>query len=171
MLDGESIRAAREAQGLSQAALAEKAGTTQQTVQRIERGEIEFSRAAQGICEALGTEVGIPTSGGVSPLVVLRTILCANPTAEQILAALAANGLTIVPVGARPPIATPNIPIDDPKAYVLDVLARHKLAPGALAAKIGVSPSTLTRALNDPDHKFKFAVTTLQKIKEWDQSQ
>lgn len=61
--------------------------------------------------------------------------------------------------------------MDDPKAFVRDVLARHKLAPGALAEKVGISASTLTRALNDPHHKFKFSLTTLRKIKEWDNGQ
>jgi len=61
--------------------------------------------------------------------------------------------------------------VDDPKAYVLDVLKRHNLKPGALATKAGVQPSTLSRALNDPDHKFKFSVGTLQKIRDWDRSQ
>jgi predicted transcriptional regulator len=166
----------------------------------------------------------------MTPLDILRTILCANPTAEQILAALAANGFEIVPVGRvtateqaiddpiafiqgiveRRGITTSELAravgiapstlnkkvadpeagglnartlkkiadwdrnggaLDDPKSYVQDVLQRHNLKPGALAEKVGIQPSTLTRALNDPDHKFKFSVGTLQKIREWDRSQ
>lgn len=51
---GERIRTARESAGLSQAELAERAGTTQQTVDRIERGETEFSRSTAPIMAALG---------------------------------------------------------------------------------------------------------------------
>lgn len=170
----------------------------------------------------------------LTALMVLRSILCANPTAEQVVDALRANGLKIgvilantesaleFPVGnhiewvrdiakqhgisvtelARVAGLAPstlnkkmsgaedcgfntttiekiaeadrllngNI-IGHPKAYVQDVLTRYKLTPGGLAAKIKVSASTISRAMNDPNHKFKFSLGTLQKIKEWDQSQ
>lgn len=49
-------------------------------------------------------------------------------------------------------------------AYVRYVLGHMELKPGALAKGAGISASTLTRALNDPNHKFKLSTTTLQKI-------
>lgn len=52
-------------------------------------------------------------------------------------------------------------------AYVRFVLAEKDLKPGALAKNAGVSASTLTRALNDPNHKFKLALTTLEKISDY----
>jgi hypothetical protein len=52
-------------------------------------------------------------------------------------------------------------------AYVRYVLAELDLKPGALARKSGISASTLTRALNDPNHKFKLSMTTLEKIAEF----
>ncbi len=52
-------------------------------------------------------------------------------------------------------------------AYVRYVLGELNLKPGALARKSGVSASTLTRALNDPNHKFKLSMTTLEKIAEF----
>lgn len=51
-------------------------------------------------------------------------------------------------------------------AYVRHVLETLQLKPGALAVKAGLAPSTLTRALNDPGHKFKMSMTTLEKIAE-----
>ncbi|MBW5438617.1 helix-turn-helix transcriptional regulator [Bradyrhizobium canariense] len=51
-------------------------------------------------------------------------------------------------------------------AYVRHVLEMRQMKPGALATKAGLSPSTLTRALNDPGHKFKLSMTTLEKIAE-----
>lgn len=162
---------------------------------------------------------------------VLRTILCASPTAEQIEAALAANGFKIVSVDAPmaglvvdDPIAfiqeilsrrgmtstelaravglaastlnkkfahpddagslntttlkriadwdrSHDAIVDDPKSYILDVMRRHNLKPGGLAEKVGIAGSTLSRALNDPQHKFKFSVGTIQKIREWDRAQ
>lgn len=50
------------------------------------------------------------------------------------------------------------------RAYVRYVLEEKHLKPGALALKAGISASTLTRALNDPKHKFKLSMTTLEKI-------
>jgi len=52
-------------------------------------------------------------------------------------------------------------------AYVRYVLEEKNLKPGALASKAGISASTLTRALNDPNHKFKLSMTTLQKISDY----
>jgi transcriptional regulator with XRE-family HTH domain len=52
-------------------------------------------------------------------------------------------------------------------AYVRYVLQDKNLKPGALAREAGISASTLTRALNDPNHKFKLSMTTLEKIAEY----
>jgi transcriptional regulator with XRE-family HTH domain len=49
-------------------------------------------------------------------------------------------------------------------AYLRHVLLQMKLSPSALAKKAGLSSTTLTRALNDPDHKFTLTTTTIQKI-------
>lgn len=51
---GKEIRLAREQKRWSQAALAEKSGTKQQIIDRIERGETKFSRAIPAIHAALG---------------------------------------------------------------------------------------------------------------------
>lgn len=85
MLDGSNIRAAREAKGMTQAELAEKIGTSQQTVDKIERGVMKRTTYLPEIQKVLGIDHGIPISEntGLSPLAVLRTILCANPTAEH----------------------------------------------------------------------------------------
>ena len=56
MKNGSRIRQAREAQGLSQQQLAERAGTTQQTIDRIEAGQTQHSRATPAILRALGLE-------------------------------------------------------------------------------------------------------------------
>jgi hypothetical protein len=50
------------------------------------------------------------------------------------------------------------------KAYVLHVLDALNLTPGALAKGAGISGSTLTRALNDPKHKFTLSMKTIEKI-------
>lgn len=50
-------------------------------------------------------------------------------------------------------------------AYVKRVLAKTGLAPTALAKKVGIAVSTLTRALNDPDHQFRLSISTLERIK------
>jgi hypothetical protein len=52
-------------------------------------------------------------------------------------------------------------------AYVRYVLEDKHLSPGALAKNSGISASTLTRALNDPKHKFKLSMSTLEKIAEF----
>lgn len=52
-LRGESIRAAREARGWSQAKLADAVGTTQQTIDRIEKGQTDYSRYLDRIFDAL----------------------------------------------------------------------------------------------------------------------
>jgi transcriptional regulator with XRE-family HTH domain len=164
MLDGSAIRQAREAKGMTQAELAAAVGIAQQTIGKIETGIVERTGYEREIAEALGL-----APGPVSPLQVLRTILCANPTAEQVLAALDANGLKIMPRGAGPTVERDAI--DDPIGYIKDVLARHNLTPGGLALKVKISGSTLTRAMNDPDYKFVLSTRTLQKIKEWDNAQ
>ncbi len=50
---GKRIRLAREGRGLSQAGLAKLAGCNQQTIDRLERGETEFSRYRQAILKVL----------------------------------------------------------------------------------------------------------------------
>lgn len=56
MKNGSRIRQAREALGWSQAELAEKAGTNQQTIDRIESGKTQHSRATPAVLRALGLE-------------------------------------------------------------------------------------------------------------------
>ncbi|MBB4103552.1 helix-turn-helix domain-containing protein [Allorhizobium borbori] len=50
------------------------------------------------------------------------------------------------------------------KTYVRYVLDELKLSPSALARGAGLSSTTLTRALNDPGHKFTLSTSTLGKI-------
>lgn len=50
---GQLIRQRREALGWSQADLAQRAGTNQQTIDRLERGETKHSRALSSILDAL----------------------------------------------------------------------------------------------------------------------
>lgn len=100
----------------------------------------------------------------LSPAMVLRTILCANPTAEQIESALAANGFKIVSVNPSPHSE------DDPLAVVREIIERRSLSANKLATKVGIAPSTLNRALNKPDHKFMLSTRTLKKIREWDRA-
>ncbi|PST19742.1 hypothetical protein C7U61_14730 [Rhizobium sp. JAB6] len=56
---GTAVRRAREERGLSQTELAKLANTSQQTVDRIERGAVEHSRAYPRILDVLG----IPNEG------------------------------------------------------------------------------------------------------------
>jgi transcriptional regulator with XRE-family HTH domain len=49
-------------------------------------------------------------------------------------------------------------------AYVKSLLRQLGLKPSALAKKAGIATTTLTRALNDPNHKFTLSTTTLNKI-------
>lgn len=53
---------------------------------------------------------------------------------------------------------------EKPKAYVRYVLERTGKAPSALAKDAGVSQTTITRPLNDPDHQYVFSNSTLEKI-------
>lgn len=100
------------------------------------------------------------------PIAVLRTILCANPTPEQIVAALAANGLTIVS-SQRPEMIEA---IDDPRGYINEVLERRKITASRLCKLCEIAPSTLNRSLK-PDYQFVISARILKKIKDWDQSQ
>lgn len=50
--------------------------------------------------------------------------------------------------------------------YVRRVLAATGMSPTALAERAGFSRSTLTRALNDADHKFRLSTSTLDKIRD-----
>lgn len=103
--------------------------------------------------------------------VLLSRYAASGSVTTEILLALSQQGLVLVDKNDRRWFiaAIPNVPLDDPKSFILDVMRRHKLKPGALAAKVGISASTLTRALNNPRHKFKFSMTTVEKIKKWDQ--
>lgn len=51
-------------------------------------------------------------------------------------------------------------------AYVKYVMNITDLSPSGLAKKSGISSTTLTRALNDPKHKFTLSMTTLGKIED-----
>lgn len=48
--------------------------------------------------------------------------------------------------------------------YIRAVLSELGLKPSALAKRAGIATTTLTRALNSPDHKFALSTTTLSKI-------
>jgi hypothetical protein len=50
--------------------------------------------------------------------------------------------------------------------YIRAVLDEMGVAPTALAGKAGIASTTLTRALNDPDHKFSISNKTLKKIED-----
>ena len=52
------------------------------------------------------------------------------------------------------------------RRYVHFVLRQLAISPGRLAKMARVSPSTLTRFMNSPDHKFNLSVTTLERIAE-----
>lgn len=54
---GDRIRVAREAAGLSQAKLGEIAGANQQSVDRIERGAVSYSKHLPAILSVLGLNV------------------------------------------------------------------------------------------------------------------
>jgi transcriptional regulator with XRE-family HTH domain len=49
-------------------------------------------------------------------------------------------------------------------AYIRHVMAQGGQTAGGLARMAGVSASTLTRALNDPNHKFTLSMKTIEKI-------
>lgn len=53
---------------------------------------------------------------------------------------------------------------DDTKAYVRHVMEVTGLSATALAKKAGMPSTTLTRPLNDPDHKFSLSNSTIEKI-------
>lgn len=57
---GEAVRSARLARKMSQQQLAEKAGTSQQTIFKIEAGTIAFSRALPAIAAALHIDLPLP---------------------------------------------------------------------------------------------------------------
>lgn len=52
-------------------------------------------------------------------------------------------------------------------AYVRFVLEQMHISPHALATGAGIAPSTLSRALNDPKHKFSLSGKTIEKIAEF----
>lgn len=49
-------------------------------------------------------------------------------------------------------------------AYIRHVLLSLRLSPSGLAKRAKISSTTLTRALNDPKHKFVLSTKTLEKI-------
>jgi Predicted transcriptional regulator len=49
-------------------------------------------------------------------------------------------------------------------AYVRYIMAAKKLSPSGLAELAGLSSTTLTRPLNDPDYKFAISSRTIQSI-------
>lgn len=53
---------------------------------------------------------------------------------------------------------------DDTKAYVRYVMERTGLSATALAKKADMPSTTLTRPLNNPEHKFSLSSTTIEKI-------
>ncbi|KRB51807.1 hypothetical protein ASE04_09765 [Rhizobium sp. Root708] len=63
---GAAIRQARESRNMTQAALASLAGTSQQTVDRIERGVVRASRAVAAIHDILGTDLPHGPADGLS---------------------------------------------------------------------------------------------------------
>lgn len=84
--NGAAIRAKREALGWSQAKLAELAGTSQQTIDRIERGATEHSRAIPRVMDALGIEFAPPT---IAPAEKITLTITVSPRmAKRILALL-----------------------------------------------------------------------------------
>lgn len=54
---------------------------------------------------------------------------------------------------------------DWPRAYVRRVLAQTGLSPTALAERVGVSSTTLTRPLNSPEYPHSISRRTLDKIR------
>ncbi|MDB5584873.1 MAG: hypothetical protein JWR80_10049 [Bradyrhizobium sp.] len=103
-----------------------------------------------------------------SPELVLRIVLAANPSADEVLAALEAGGFKVVPIGAN---AGDNA-IDDPAAFVNEILRRRSMSPSALAKACGLAHTTVSRGLGlDPKYNNIFNARTLKIIKEWDRSQ
>jgi transcriptional regulator with XRE-family HTH domain len=49
-------------------------------------------------------------------------------------------------------------------AYIRHVLGTLSISPTALAQKAGISPTTLTRPLNNSNYKFNLSATTIEKI-------
>lgn len=49
--------------------------------------------------------------------------------------------------------------------YVERVIRETGLSPAALAKRAGFAATTITRALHDPDHKFRLSTSTLDKIR------
>jgi phage repressor protein C with HTH and peptisase S24 domain len=75
MTVGQRIRSAREARGWSQEDLASRAGTNQQTVDRLERGVTHHSRYLPSIADALSltlSDVGIAASVRAEPITAIR---------------------------------------------------------------------------------------------------
>jgi hypothetical protein len=91
------------------------------------------------------------------------------PNPEQIISALRAGGFEITRTGGDPTsLLVPASCQIQPLETVREIMIRRKLTLGGLASKVGIAPSTLTRAMNDQGHKFTLSTKTLNKIIEWD---
>lgn len=165
MFDGPSIKAAREAKGMTQAELADAIGIAQQTVEKIESGKVQRTSYLPEIGRILGL------SDALTPQRVLEiaAAVTGTLTPESAIRALEAGGFRITLRDARP--GPKHDTIDDPVGYVREVLDRHDISASKLADKAGLAASTLYRALNDPNHRCILSGRTLRKIKQWDESQ
>lgn len=65
---------------------------------------------------------------------------------------------------ARP--SAPSATKGAAREYLQFVMRRLDMTASALARLAGIAPTTLTRALNDPNHQFTLSTTTLEKIRE-----
>ena len=97
---GATIRRVREEQGLSQAELAKLAKTSQQTVDRIERGVVEHSRAYPRILEALG----MPNRGFDADRIQERLERIADNSRERHKANINENSTIESPLDSRIPV-------------------------------------------------------------------
>lgn len=60
----------------------------------------------------------------------------------------------------------PGMESDWTLVYVRSVLVATGWSARRLTQEAGIAPTTLTRALNSPDHKFNLSVTTLNKLRD-----
>lgn len=179
MIDGSEIKARRGAAGLSQQALADKVGTTQQTIDKIERGVMRRTTYLPEIQQALSAEGINPNANNSNALgaksaseeitQVLNIALACGADGAKLLKALDVAGYKVISKSAS---AAELLGFDkyyeDPVKYVRSVLERRDISANKLATECKIAPSTLNRALNDPKHKCVLSTRTLRKIKEWD---
>ncbi len=175
MLDGSSIRAAREAKGLTQAELADRIGVAQQTIEKIETGKVKRTSYLPEIDRALSIEKMENNRDALSAQEAaeqaLKIALAAGAhTPAQIISALSAAGLTITKSRLT---SGAEFALDrsDPWRYIASVAKRHGITNTELARKVGVSPSTINKPLANPDTTAFPAMGTLRKIMEWDRCQ